>query len=69
MTTCAYLTGGTILACRANLRLYVPSMAELDAYCTNGKHDVCPVYNGKTFGSSEFYPARENKNAVGCKAE
>jgi len=50
MTNCAYLTDSSILSCHANLKLYVPSLSELDHFCTNSEHATCPLFHCKTTG-------------------
>ncbi len=41
--TCIFLTGDSILSCKANKGVYIPSIGELKRFCTNTGHP-CPAY-------------------------
>ena len=42
---CPFLRGKYMLSCTANREVYIPSLFELDEYCKNGRHKMCPYYN------------------------
>ena len=42
--TCPHLSESYILACKADLGVYVPSMFELDQFCQTDRHTACPFY-------------------------
>jgi hypothetical protein len=41
---CIFLTGNKILSCKAYKGVYVPSLFELEEYCTNTRHKLCQVH-------------------------
>ncbi len=45
-----YLSSSKLLSCKANREVYIPSISELDEYCNQRRHTLCPFY------SCEIYP-------------
>lgn len=43
---CPHLLNWTVSACVADDRPYVPSIFELQEYCTGKRHERCPLYVG-----------------------
>lgn len=41
---CPYLTGNYMFSCTAAKAVYVPSIFELDEYCKESRHTMCPFY-------------------------
>ncbi len=44
MKKCPHLLKWTISSCKANKKPYIPSIFELDEYCTGDGHERCPLY-------------------------
>jgi hypothetical protein len=42
---CSFLEGRRILSCRSLGAVYIPSIFELDEYCTQDKHKKCPFFS------------------------
>ncbi len=42
---CSFLEGKRILSCRSLGAVYIPSMFELNEYCTQDKHKKCPFFS------------------------
>jgi len=42
---CSFLEGKRILSCRGLGAVYIPSMFELNEYCTQDKHKKCPFFS------------------------
>ena len=49
--TCTYLTGNSILSCRARSGVYVPSLGELRQFCMNTGH-LCPAQSAEEAGGA-----------------
>jgi hypothetical protein len=43
---CPHLLNWTVSSCVADDKPYVPSLFELQQYCTDKGHDRCPLYVG-----------------------
>jgi hypothetical protein len=57
-TSCPHLSESYILSCKANLRVYVPSIQELGEYCHSTNHSVCQFYcSGESIARSMHYSA------------
>ncbi len=41
---CPFLTGKFMFSCAAKKEVYVPSTFEIDEYCKNDRHKICPHY-------------------------
>ncbi len=41
---CSYLEGTRILSCRSMGIVYIPSLFELDEFCTQDRHAKCPFF-------------------------
>jgi hypothetical protein len=44
MKACPYLFDDPMVSCKADLGKYVPSLDELDAFCTTPRHIQCPFF-------------------------
>lgn len=44
--TCPHLLNWTVSSCIAADKPYVPSIFELKEYCTDKRHERCPLYPG-----------------------
>lgn len=42
--SCPHLLNWTVSSCRADDKPYIPSIYELQEYCTVGAHERCPLY-------------------------
>ena len=42
---CSFLEGKRILSCRSLGAVYIPSIFELNEYCTQDKHKKCPFFS------------------------
>jgi hypothetical protein len=42
---CRFFTGRFMMACKANVNVYVPSAFEMQEYCGSIRHKVCPHYS------------------------
>jgi len=42
---CSFLEGRRILSCRSLGAVYIPSIFELNEYCTQDKHKKCPFFS------------------------
>lgn len=42
---CSFLEGKRILSCRSLGAVYIPSIFELNEYCTRDKHKKCPFFS------------------------
>jgi len=55
---CPFLSGEYMLSCKALREVYVPSIFELDEYCKNIQHRMCPFYiKNEGEPNSGSYPA------------
>ncbi len=43
--SCIFLTGSSVLSCKAHKAVYIPSLLELDEYCKNIRFKRCPLYS------------------------
>ncbi len=43
---CAYLSGTQMLYCTVSKPIYIPSLFELEEYCTTPRHKKCPLACG-----------------------
>ncbi len=41
---CPHLQKWTVASCRADKKPYVPSIYELEEYCSDERHKGCPLY-------------------------
>lgn len=41
---CPFLKGEYMLSCAADKAVYVPSIFELNEYCKENRHKMCPFY-------------------------
>lgn len=42
---CCFFMGRFMMTCKANADVYVPSSFEIEEYCGNIRHKVCPLYS------------------------
>lgn len=42
---CPFLEGKRILSCRSLGAVYIPSIFELNEYCTRDRHKKCPFFS------------------------
>ncbi len=42
--SCPHLFKWTVSSCKADDKPYIPSVYELQEYCTVGAHERCPLY-------------------------
>ncbi len=42
---CSFLEGKRILSCRSLGAVYIPSIFELNEYCTQDRHKKCPFFS------------------------
>ncbi len=42
--SCPHLRNWTVSSCKANKKPYIPSLHELQEYCTDKRHKKCPLY-------------------------
>lgn len=42
--SCPHLLNWTVSSCKADDKPYIPSVYELQEYCTVGAHERCPLY-------------------------
>lgn len=42
--SCPHLLKCTVSSCKADDKPYIPSVYELQEYCTVGAHERCPLY-------------------------
>ncbi len=45
---CSYLEGTRILSCKSMGIVYIPSLFELDEFCTQDRHAKCPLFCSPT---------------------
>ncbi len=41
---CPHLRTWTVSSCKADKRPYIPSLYEIQEYCTDKRHKKCPLY-------------------------
>lgn len=60
---CSFLEGKRILSCRSLGAVYIPSMFELNEYCTQDKHKKCPFFSvsAKKGGVTDAVEADDSK--------
>jgi hypothetical protein len=44
MQKCPFLYGSYLLSCGSSRDVYVPSNFELEEYCSDNRHKICPLY-------------------------
>jgi hypothetical protein len=54
-----FLTGDYLLTCKAN-NIYVPTQFEIEEYCKNKRHTICPFFKFKDHLKKEKYTADSN---------
>lgn len=50
---CPFLSGKYMLSCSAQKKGYVPSVFEMEEYCTKTLHAMCPVFIHRTMDNCE----------------
>ena len=60
--SCPHLLNWTVSYCRADDKPYIPSIYELQEYCTIGAHERCPLYIGDDQGHESLLGQESGKS-------
>jgi hypothetical protein len=55
---CPFMTGIYLSSCSANKEVYVPSRFELEEYCRDSRHRMCPFYCAAEVGEYQVMSDR-----------